>query len=120
VVDPQYPSEVQTPDLNTICSVWHEHAEGETITVTGIHPASLQESAANAAFIVKAVNAYEANQSTIAKLTEALESAKKRMRNCRGAIESNQVVDKDVHGSLGNGIRDIDAALSLAKSETPQ
>lgn len=47
----------------------------------------------------------------IAELEAALEQAKKRMRNCRGAIESNQVVDKDVHGSLTNGMADIDAAI---------
>lgn len=47
-----------------------------------------------------------------ADLVKALEQAKKRMRNCRGAIESNQVIDKDVHGSLTNGMADIDAALS--------
>lgn len=46
------------------------------------------------------------------RLREALEAAKKRMQNCRGAIESNQVADKDVHGSLAQGIRDIDAALA--------
>jgi hypothetical protein len=47
----------------------------------------------------------------IAELVKALEQAKKRMRNCRGAIESNQVIDKDVHGLLTNGMADIDAAI---------
>lgn len=46
------------------------------------------------------------------ELRAALVAAKTRMRNCRGAIESDQVIDKDVHGSLQNGIRDIEAALA--------
>lgn len=48
----------------------------------------------------------------VQEMGKALEAAKKRMRNCRGAIESNQVVDKDVHGSLKIGMADIDAALA--------
>lgn len=47
------------------------------------------------------------------KLVDALKEARKRMRNCRGAIESNQVVDKDVHGSLTSGMTEIDAVLAL-------
>lgn len=50
-------------------------------------------------------------ESRCEELVKALEAAKKRMRNCRGAIESNQVVDKDVHGSLTRGMADIDAVL---------
>lgn len=81
-------------------------------TVTFFHIKNLTAHArvrhrANAAFIVQCVNAHD-------ELVEALEAAKKRMRNCRGAIESNQVEDKDVHGSLGRGMRDIDAALEKA------
>ncbi len=48
------------------------------------------------------------------EITEALKAARKRMRNCMGAIESDQVVDKDVHGSLKRGIADIDETLSAA------
>lgn len=48
----------------------------------------------------------------IERLRAALRAAKTRMRNCRGAIESDQVIDKDVHGSLARGISDIDAALA--------
>lgn len=51
VLDPQYLSEVQTEDLKTIASCWHEHADGATITVTGVLPCSLAESAANAHLI---------------------------------------------------------------------
>lgn len=50
-----------------------------------------------------------------ARLREALAGARKRMVNSRGAIESNQVVDKDVRGNLTRGIDDIDAALSELK-----
>jgi hypothetical protein len=49
-----------------------------------------------------------------ADLVAALTDAKRRMRNCRGAIESNQVVDKDVHGGLTRGMEAIDAALAKA------
>lgn len=57
----------------------------------------------------------QAAESRCEELVKALEQAKKRMRNCRGAIESNQVVDKDVHGSLTNGMADIDAALACGQ-----
>ena len=58
VIDPTYPSEVQTSQLESITSCWHEQAVGQEITVTGVLPCSLTESAANAAFIVRAVNAH--------------------------------------------------------------
>lgn len=54
------------------------------------------------------------------EITEALKAARKRMRNCMGAIESNQVVDKDVHGSLKRGIADIDEALSAALTQAAE
>ena len=47
----------------------------------------------------------------INRLKTALEQAKKRMKNCRKAIASNQVVDKDVSGSLARGIAEIDYSL---------
>lgn len=56
----------------------------------------------------------EAAEAEVKRYRVALIAAKTRMRNCRGAIESDQVVDKDVHGSLQNGIRDIEDALSAA------
>ena len=54
IVDPIYLSEVQTPDFKTISSCWHEHADGAEITVTGVLPCSLEESAANARLIAAA------------------------------------------------------------------
>ena len=54
---------------------------------------------------------------TIEKLVDGIQQARKRMRNCRGAIESDQVVDKDVHGSLTRGMADIDAVLINLLSE---
>lgn len=72
IVDPAYPSEVQTSTDETICSAWHEHAVGVRLTITGVLPCSLEESAANAAFIVRAVNAFEANEALIKVLVEAL------------------------------------------------
>lgn len=54
VLDPQYLSEVQTEGMKTIASCWHEQADGATITVTGVLPCSLEESAANARLIAAA------------------------------------------------------------------
>jgi hypothetical protein len=45
-------------------------------------------------------------------LREALSSVRQSVKNARGAIESNQVVDKDVHGTLTRVIAAIDAVLS--------
>ncbi|QHJ81418.1 MAG: hypothetical protein [Bacteriophage sp.] len=59
----------------------------------------------------------EAAEAEVKRYRVALIAAKTRMRNCRGAIESNQVVDKDVHGSLQNGIRDIQEALASTGGE---
>lgn len=56
----------------------------------------------------------------LAEALKALEAAKNRMRNSRGAIESDQVVDKDVHGSLTRGMSDIDAALKAIQAVTPR
>lgn len=58
VIDPTYPSEVQTSQLESITSCWHDQAVGQKITVTGVLPCSLTESAANAAFIVRACNSH--------------------------------------------------------------
>lgn len=71
IIDPAYPSEVQTSDLNTICSVWHAHAAGETITVRGVLECSLEESAANAAFIVRACNAHDDLVAALEAVAEA-------------------------------------------------
>ena len=59
----------------------------------------------------------EAAEAEVKRYRVALIAAKTRMRNCRGAIESDQVVDKDVHGSLQNGIRDIQDALASTGGE---
>ena len=45
----------------------------------------------------------------------ALEAARKRMDNSRRHIESGQVSDKDVHGSLIRGRDVLDAALTQIK-----
>lgn len=45
-------------------------------------------------------------------LTEELKAARKTMRNCQGAVETNQVGDKNVRGQLKRGIRRIDEVLN--------
>ncbi len=59
----------------------------------------------------------EAAEAEVKRYRVALIAAKTRMRNCRGAIESDQVIDKDVRGSLQNGIRDIQDALASTGGE---
>jgi hypothetical protein len=51
-------------------------------------------------------------------LIEDLTWIRQRIRNCRGAIESGQMTDKDVHGGLsrvGDRLNDIIARLRLAE-----
>jgi len=45
------------------------------------------------------------------RLRKALVEASTRMKNARGAVESNQVADKDVHGTLTRGMFEIAEAL---------
>ncbi len=54
---------------------------------------------------------YDAALAEIERLREALTRVRQRARNARGAIESNQVVDKDVHGSMNWIMETIDEAL---------
>lgn len=55
--------------------------------------------------------------SEIERLRGALESAEKSFHNIRGAIESNQVVDKDAHGMAVRG-RDMCRAAMSPKEST--
>lgn len=96
------------------------------------HQAQIAESSPNdAAFIVKAVNSYEASQALIAKLTEALERAAEQLsrahddafKQCAG----HGLVTSDGRefsclelNKCDDAARESRAALSLAKSETPQ
>jgi hypothetical protein len=50
------------------------------------------------------------------KIRESLLDIRKSVKNARGAIESNQVVDKDVHGTLTRVLSKIDAALDTLHS----
>lgn len=45
------------------------------------------------------------------QLYDAMQAVRAAIKNARGAIESNQVVDKDVHGTLSGAISLINAAL---------
>ncbi len=62
-VDPRYPSEVQTLDDRSISSCWHSQCEGQDITLIGILPCSLEESAANACLMAAAPDLLEALKS---------------------------------------------------------
>jgi hypothetical protein len=60
VVDSQYPSEVQTTDLKSIASFWHDACEGRRITICGVNDCSPEESAANAMLASAAPDLLEA------------------------------------------------------------
>lgn len=45
------------------------------------------------------------------RFRKALIEASTRMKNARSACESNQVIDKDVHGTLTRGMFEIAEAL---------
>lgn len=53
----------------------------------------------------------QAAESRVKALEEALRAARATMRNCFGAIESDQIEDKDVHRQLIRGVKAADAAL---------
>ncbi|RWO20708.1 hypothetical protein [Mesorhizobium sp.] len=81
-IDPTYLSEVQTPDDKTIASCWHAHAEGRTVSITGVLECSLEESAANARLIAAAPD-----------LLAALEAAEELYRKGLMAA-SNELIDR--------------------------
>jgi DNA-binding XRE family transcriptional regulator len=60
-----------------------------------------------------------ANPLVPASIRDALWAIRQSVKNARGAIESNQVVDKDVHGTLTRVIAQIDAALDDAHAVPP-
>lgn len=45
------------------------------------------------------------------QLYNAMQKVRDAIKNARGAIESNQVIDKDVHGTLSRAIVIINAAI---------
>jgi hypothetical protein len=55
-----YLSEVQTQERLTVASCWYADADGAEITVTGVLPCSIEESAANARLIAAAPELLEA------------------------------------------------------------
>lgn len=57
-------------------------------------------------------------QDTVRELVEVIQDARRSVNNARSAIETNQVVDKDVHGTLMNLRGRLDAALSRAREGT--
>lgn len=54
----------------------------------------------------------EAAEAEVKRLREAISKAERAFNNIRGAIESNQVVDKDAHGTAVRARDDARAALS--------
>lgn len=61
-----------------------------------------------------------AAEARISTLTEALAAVRRRTKSARGAIESDQVVDKDVHGSLTWVLETIDAAIRALPTQGEQ
>lgn len=58
--------------------------------------------------LVKQSNSLSAEN---ARLREALTDTRSCIKNARGAVESNQVHDKDVHGTLSRAVTITEAAL---------
>jgi len=59
-VDPQHRADIQTVDGRDIGTLWHEEAVGMTLVIRGVMAAKEDaDGAANAAFIVRAVNAHD-------------------------------------------------------------
>ncbi|HEX5935892.1 MAG TPA: hypothetical protein VFY63_17160 [Pseudorhizobium sp.] len=52
-------------------------------------------------------------------LRDVLWAIRQSVKNARGAVESNQVVDKDVRGTLTGVIAKIDGALDLLHAPPP-
>lgn len=66
-VDPQHRADIQTVDGRDIGTLWNEEAVGMTLIIRGVMAAKDDaDGAANAAFIVRAVNAHD-------RLVEAIE-----------------------------------------------
>jgi hypothetical protein len=107
----EYPSEVQTASNQTIASCWHAACEGLDISLIGILPCTLEESAANARLIAAAPD-----------LLAALKSAYYALANIAEGFEYSCLPD-DLCGeaacSEGGCIRDKrDAArAAIAKAE---
>ena len=104
VIDPTYPSEVQTSQLESITLCWHEQAAGQEITVTGVLPCSLSESAANAVFIVRACNSHY-------QLVEAAKAIMPTNLNLADWLPDDATIPLDVPVSE---LRALAAALSQA------
>jgi hypothetical protein len=64
------------------------------------------------AWASRPTTALAAKDAEIERLRKAMTAARASIRNARGAVESNQVSDKDVHGTLTRAMQQIDAALS--------
>ena len=101
-----------TNDADQLKKVWHEldgwnwddiMSDGELDDVY----ASSREAHARA----------EAAEARLAEAMKALDAAHRTMRNARGAIESDQIEDKDVRRQLTNGMEAIAAARALVKGE---
>lgn len=61
------------------------------------------------------VDSWNRRNAELSRLREALKDVRGSIKNARGAVESNQVADKDVHGTLCRAISKIDAALNESR-----
>ena len=59
-VDPQHRADIQTVDGRELATLWNEEAVGMTLIIRGVMAAKDDaDGAANAAFIIRAVNAHD-------------------------------------------------------------
>lgn len=82
----------------------YQHPDNECIEASLSFPPTLEN--------IAAWNRRVEPSPSAERMREALRAIKIRARNARGAIESNQVGDKDVHGSMNWIMQTVDAALT--------
>ena len=108
-VDPQHRADIQTVDGRELAMLWNEEAVGMTLIIRGVMAAKDDaDGAANAAFIVRAVNAHD-------RLVAALEECAESLSFARGRLGMSGHGDR---GKLADAPDDIgsDAALNNARA----
>lgn len=105
VIEAPYLSEIQTEDRLTVASCWYADADGAEITVTGVLPCSLEESAANARLIAAAPCIAGSGQFLLDRLAGFERTVES---------ESGDAAVTDWHGHVAPAIARFRAAISKA------
>ncbi|MBB3980122.1 hypothetical protein GGQ64_005369 [Rhizobium azooxidifex] len=95
-----------------------ERLEASLATERAAREAAEKERDEHAAAFAVLDDSEQVLQARVSRLEAALGQARTSMRNARGAIESNQVEDKDVHRTLTDAMGRIDAVLRAVLART--